>query len=117
MQVMFDSELLSQCIGIYSGKCHSAFGCNILSVVYGIRPAEKDDDLIAVAEEAMQGLSAGLRPGAFWVDFCSFLKHIPAWVPGAAFQRKAAEWKVNVIAMKEMPWRAGIVSPNDASVR
>ncbi|EMD33676.1 hypothetical protein CERSUDRAFT_141968 [Gelatoporia subvermispora B] len=86
------------------------FGANIVSVVYGIEIEEKDDKHIAVAEEAMYALAQGLIPGSFWVDFLPFLKYVPAWVPGAGFQRKAAEWRKSASTMKEMPWTNAIVT-------
>jgi len=84
--------------------CHSVFGGNILSVAYGIDIADRDDEHIAVAEKAMEAFSEGFNPGTFWVDFLPILKHVPAWMPGAGFQRKAAEWKVSTTAMKELTW-------------
>ncbi|OCH88668.1 cytochrome P450 [Obba rivulosa] len=91
-------------------------GANILSIAYGFEIAEKDDKHIEVAEMAMHALSEGLIPGTFWVDFLPFLKYIPAWVPGAGFQKKAAEWKESVIAMKEMPWANAIKDSSSPSV-
>lgn len=32
------------------------------------------------------------------------VKHIPDWVPGAGFQRKAKEFKAAVLRMKNEPW-------------
>ncbi|OCH88111.1 cytochrome P450 [Obba rivulosa] len=92
------------------------FGANILSVVYGISVPEKDDENIAVAEDAMQALAEGFNPGAFWVDFLPILKHVPAWVPGAGFQKKAAQWKLSTTAMKEMSWKNAAKSILDQSI-
>ena len=33
------------------------------------------------------------KPGAFLVDIIPWLKYVPAWVPGADFQRKGKDWR------------------------
>lgn len=48
-----------------------------------------------IAEEAQLAMVSAARPGAYLVDFLPFLKHIPEWVPGAAFKRVAREgWEL-----------------------
>ena len=81
------------------------FGANALRVAYGIRVAERDDELIGIVERALEGASEGVVPGKYWVDTFPILKHVPAWLPGTDWKRKAARWKVDVIATKEMPWK------------
>ncbi|KAJ6629029.1 cytochrome P450, partial [Mycena sp. CBHHK59/15] len=39
------------------------------------------------------------------VDIFPFLKHIPAWVPGAGFQRKAVYWKKTLGRLAEEPYQ------------
>ncbi|EMD40157.1 hypothetical protein CERSUDRAFT_151145 [Gelatoporia subvermispora B] len=82
---------------------HYVLGANILSVAYGLEIAEKNDIHIIVAEKAMEAHVQVVIPGSFWVDFMPFLKYLPAWIPGAGFQKKAADWRVNTTAMKELP--------------
>ncbi|EMD37269.1 hypothetical protein CERSUDRAFT_135729 [Gelatoporia subvermispora B] len=89
-----------------------SFGSSILSVVYGIQVAEEDDNYIATVEHALEGAEQGFRPGAFLVDFIPALKYVPEWVPGAEFQRKAAGWKKDAEAMKDVPWQ-NIVKDGD----
>ncbi|OCH93697.1 cytochrome P450 [Obba rivulosa] len=81
------------------------FGAIFLSVVYGIEAAEGEDEHIATAERALHGVEEAFNPGSFWVDFLPFLKYVPAWMPGAVFQKKAAEWRVDCVAMKRKPWQ------------
>ncbi|KZP22537.1 cytochrome P450 [Athelia psychrophila] len=64
-----------------------------LDTVYGIDIAPKNDPYIDVIESALDGVVTAAMPGAFLVDIVSWLKYIPAWVPGADFQRKANRWK------------------------
>lgn len=32
------------------------------------------------------------------------VKYVPAWVPGAGFQKKAAAWKRAVLSMRDLPF-------------
>ncbi|KZP22542.1 cytochrome P450 [Athelia psychrophila] len=64
-----------------------------LDTIYGIDMAPKNDPYIDVLESAIDGVTTAAKPGAFLVDAISWLKYIPAWVPGADFQRKAIIWK------------------------
>ncbi|OCH88068.1 cytochrome P450 [Obba rivulosa] len=45
-------------------------------------------------------------PGKYLIEFLPFLRHIPAWFPGAEFQRKAAKWKTQFTTMKDAPFNA-----------
>ncbi|EEB88750.1 hypothetical protein MPER_13242, partial [Moniliophthora perniciosa FA553] len=64
-----------------------------MSVAYGIEIKSKNDPWVALAEDAVQPFVDALVPGAFLVDSFPFLKHVPSWMPGAGFKRKAQEWK------------------------
>ncbi|KAF8066895.1 cytochrome P450 [Lyophyllum atratum] len=94
----------------------------IMNVTYGINIAPKGDRYITIAEKALGGMAEAANPGAFLVDLIPFLKHIPEWVPGAGFQRKAREWKEAVYEMRDAPFeavmhaiKAGTASPSFVS--
>jgi len=76
----------------------------ILSVAYGIAIKESEDPYISTAEIAMNGLAEAGIPGRFWVDYMPLLKHVPSWVPGAGFQKKAAYWRRINEDMREKPF-------------
>jgi hypothetical protein len=76
-----------------------------MKIGYGISVQENDDPYISVAEEVLDGLTKSGVVGAFWVDFLPFLKHVPSWVPGAGFQKKAARWREVNHIMAEKPFR------------
>jgi len=40
----------------------------------------------------------------FLVDQLPFLRHIPKWLPGAAFKRKAEMWKRSLNESCDKPW-------------
>lgn len=77
-----------------------------MSVAYGIQTKEGDDPYIKTAEIGVHALAAAAIPGTFLVDTVPFLKHVPAWMPGAGFQVKAREWKRLARNMIELPFNA-----------
>ena len=81
-----------------------------MKIVYGMGIADnyEDDRYVSVAERALYAMALAARPGAFMVDMLPFLKHVPAWFPGAGFQRKAAEWKRITYEMRDAPFEAVI---------
>ena len=93
----------------------------IMKITYGIDVADPNDRYITVAEAALDGMAKAASPGAFLVDMLpirtfpsgfrrltithvQIVKHVPAWVPGASFQRKAREWKKVVLEMRDAPF-------------
>ncbi|KAJ6553092.1 cytochrome P450 [Mycena capillaripes] len=76
----------------------------IISVAYGIQVTDHDDPYVALAEEAVEGLTTALVPGRFLVDALPILKYVPAWFPGAGFKRKAALWGKLATRMMEEPY-------------
>ncbi|KAF4580763.1 hypothetical protein EYR38_003049 [Pleurotus pulmonarius] len=64
-----------------------------LDVSYAIDVSEKDDPYIVIAEKALEGFNRASLHGAFLTEVIPILKYIPAWFPGAGFQKKANEWK------------------------
>ncbi|KAI0712492.1 cytochrome P450 [Earliella scabrosa] len=80
------------------------FAAGVLKAVYGINIAERGDRLLEVIDAAMEGVAEGLTPGAFLVEYFPFLRHVPAWVPGAGFQRKLKRWRDSSHEMVDMPF-------------
>ncbi|KAF7977292.1 hypothetical protein HWV62_4259 [Athelia sp. TMB] len=81
-------------------------GATIIDITYGFKALPKDDPHIQTAEAAFSGVSQALLPGAFLVDQLPILKYVPAWVPGAGFQRKAQEWKKSTDKLYESAFLA-----------
>lgn len=64
-----------------------------MDITYGIEVLPENDPYIELAVAAMDGINTAGIPGAFLVDVFPLLKYVPAWAPGAGFQRKAKEWR------------------------
>lgn len=94
------------------GKCFSisfysrSFGASIFKVIYGIEVKDSSDMYLRIADKSMKGLAEALVPWKYWVDFLSFLKYIPSWVPGVHFTKVITQFKPSVIATKEAPYQA-----------
>jgi hypothetical protein len=81
-----------------------------LALAYGLQIQKNDDPYIQIAEKALIGIAASGAPGAFLVDSITLLKYIPSWMPGAAFKRKANEWKSYASDMMNVPFEAAEVA-------
>ncbi|KAK0475230.1 cytochrome P450 [Armillaria novae-zelandiae] len=89
----------------------------IMSITYGIDTLPEGDPFVTAAEDALHTVAMAAIPGTFLVDSLPFLKYVPAWFPGAGFQRKASEWKVLARRMVDMPYEAAIRLIADGSYR
>lgn len=77
-----------------------------MKVTYGLDVSPKNDRYITIAEKALDAMAKAVTPGAFLVDIIPTLKYVPAWMPGAGFQRQAREWKKMVLEMRDAPFLA-----------
>ncbi|KZT24424.1 hypothetical protein NEOLEDRAFT_1025296, partial [Neolentinus lepideus HHB14362 ss-1] len=82
------------------------FTAMIMATTYGLDVLDRDDPYIAISNKAMEGLSTVAVPGTFLVNYFPIMKYIPAWVPGAGFQRKALQWKRDGEEMLNKPMEA-----------
>ncbi|KAM5539389.1 hypothetical protein V8D89_006841 [Ganoderma adspersum] len=80
------------------------FSATLLKVVYGIDVDNGDHEIVNGIRAAAQGFSEALVPGKFLVEFIPWLEHIPAWFPGAGFQKKFAKWRAMQVAFRIAPF-------------
>ena len=96
-----------------------------MDIVYGYKLQSDNDPFIKLADDAWAGLKESGNHGSFMVDYLPILKRVPcqyyltclrsrlvlilslfqAWLPGAGFKRKAAEWGWFTDELKDRPWR------------
>ncbi|KAJ7082882.1 cytochrome P450 [Mycena belliarum] len=60
----------------------------VLEICYGIHVADAGDEYIALADQALAGISSSGNFGTFFVDYFPLLQYMPAWLPGAKFKRE-----------------------------
>ncbi|TFK95438.1 cytochrome P450 [Pterulicium gracile] len=77
-----------------------------LNTIYGYRITTNNDLFLELAEECVDLLANEIAStGSMWmVDLFPFLKHIPEFMPGASFKRKAKVWKAKMEDFVEKPW-------------
>ncbi|EJD41504.1 cytochrome P450 [Auricularia subglabra TFB-10046 SS5] len=80
-----------------------AAASNIMRTAYGIEIVD-NDPFVAIAEDAMATLSPEVVPGKWLVEFIPALKRIPAWFPGAKFQRVAHNARKYAEALVNVPF-------------
>ncbi|CAG7851800.1 O-methylsterigmatocystin oxidoreductase Short=OMST oxidoreductase; AltName: Full=Aflatoxin B synthase; AltName: Full=Aflatoxin biosynthesis protein Q; AltName: Full=Cytochrome P450 64 [Serendipita indica DSM 11827] len=68
-------------------------GAVITKVTYDYDMKPEGDEFVELAEISADTFSQAAAPGAWLVDIFPWMRHIPAWFPGARFQRIAREWK------------------------
>ncbi|PYH76350.1 cytochrome P450 oxidoreductase OrdA-like protein [Aspergillus uvarum CBS 121591] len=80
-------------------------GAIILKVGYGytVEPHGRDP-LVELADRAMEDFSVAMLPATYLVDYLPFLRHLPAWFPGASFIRTARGYKKTVTAFSDLPY-------------
>ncbi|CDO76601.1 hypothetical protein BN946_scf184868.g15 [Trametes cinnabarina] len=81
--------------------CHLYVAAIMLEIAYGKRVDSLEDELVAVADRALEGINRAGTPGAMIVDFFPSLKMLPTWLPGAGFKRRALEVGVFVQTWKD----------------
>ncbi|KAF7357530.1 Cytochrome P450 [Mycena sanguinolenta] len=75
----------------------------IMATLYRYEVQPTNDHFVALSESAMKKLSDAFFPGAVAVDTFPILRYLPSWMPGAGFQRYAAEARQLTKEMQEAP--------------
>ncbi|PPQ82698.1 hypothetical protein CVT24_004307 [Panaeolus cyanescens] len=87
-------------------NCPRQIGAVILRAAYGYTVQSEDDPWLKTGLEMMHEFDLATTLGNFTVDFIPWIKYIPAWVPGASFQKKAQQWRKNYdrVAWEPLTW-------------
>ncbi|KAK7692344.1 hypothetical protein QCA50_003969 [Cerrena zonata] len=76
----------------------------ILKIAYDIDVTNPDDEYLQLATDVVEKTTEAQLPGRFWIEFVPFLKHLPAWVPGAEFKRFVEDINPKIEQMLNQPW-------------
>ena len=79
-----------------------------MEIMYGLRVEDENDQYVQINEKGVRAFSEVITPGRWLVEILPILVYLPAWFPGANFKRKAAQWKEDVAAMRNVPWFASV---------
>ncbi|KAH9937813.1 CyP450 monooxygenase [Epithele typhae] len=80
------------------------FGSMIMRISYGFELDAHTARYLRLAEAGVRIFSAALVPGKYLVESLPFLRHLPAWAPGARFKRLARAWRTDVRRALEVPF-------------
>ena len=64
-----------------------------LSAMYGYEVTSLEDPLVTIADKSLLMGTTLLTPGGSFINIFPFLRHVPAWFPGASSRRTADEVK------------------------
>jgi len=76
----------------------------IMSTIYGYDVKSSSDRFVALSEDAVTKISEAFFPGAAAVNTFPILRYLPSWMPGAGFQRFAAECRQLTEEMQKVPF-------------
>jgi hypothetical protein len=79
-------------------------GAVTLKIAYGWSVKDDHDYFIKLVEDIFKVMSEMFRPGQWLVDDFPWLRFVPAWVPGAEFQRKAATAREYFSRVESIPF-------------
>ncbi|TFY68455.1 hypothetical protein EVJ58_g999 [Rhodofomes roseus] len=77
----------------------------VLESVYGHRITSLDDEYVTLMDSAMEATTTTGAAGGTLVDMLPFLKHMPAWMPGAGWKRAALRARKLVWEGHHLPYR------------
>ncbi|KAJ7644765.1 cytochrome P450 oxidoreductase [Roridomyces roridus] len=63
-----------------------------------------NDPIVNLVEVASQDFYQATKPGAWFVDIFPWLKHVPAWMPGAGFKKTGAKFRKTNIDQTDKPY-------------
>lgn len=75
-----------------------------MHITYGYDPKPTGDPCIFYAHEVENAFKIAAVPGSFLVDNIPILKYVPAWMPGASFQKFAIYYKRADYLAKRTPY-------------
>ena len=76
----------------------------MLRVVYGVDINEDHDKFAVPFNVSAEGIAHALAPGKYIVELLPFLKGVPKWVPGFAWQADFERWRAAVHDVKNIPF-------------
>ncbi|KAE9404451.1 cytochrome P450 [Gymnopus androsaceus JB14] len=78
-------------------------GAVVLRISHGYEVQEHKDPFVTLANAATEQFSLATSTGQFMVDCIPVLRHVPDWMPGADFKRKAKQWAGTLVELVEQP--------------
>ncbi|KAI0072612.1 cytochrome P450 [Panus rudis PR-1116 ss-1] len=90
-------------------------GAIILYMTYGYSVGEDTDHFVEHVEKTVDEFTHSTAPGAFLVDVLPVLRYLPAWFPGAGFQKIVKAWRKDIMEMADHPFELVKKQLNDGT--
>ena len=84
----------------------SVLGATITKIAYGHDVHDPNNEYLALAEAGNDIFLEAFVPGRYLVESLPILKYVPAWFPGAGFQKQAAAWRETYVQVRSKPFQA-----------
>ena len=82
----------------------STVAAAIMKIVYGIDAKDEHDPTIDLIAAAIDAVTPAVVPGSYLVDALPFLRYVPAWFPGAGFQKQFATFRKSNERIQDVPY-------------
>lgn len=104
-----EMHLLLQRLTTHPDRFVSIIKCFTVNVMlgstFGYRSISSlDDPLIGRINTATDHQFAAQIHGRYWVDYIPFLKHLPVWVPGMSWKKRALQYREEVYTLYGELW-------------
>ncbi|KAJ7451701.1 cytochrome P450 oxidoreductase [Mycena latifolia] len=82
-----------------------SIGAILLRLSHGyITRTDGNDPIVNLVEIASQDFYLATKPGAWLIDILPWLKHVPAWMPGAEFKQVGAKYRKTNVDQTDLPY-------------
>ncbi|KAF5586798.1 oxidoreductase [Fusarium subglutinans] len=81
-------------------------GSIMLRILYNYETdPDRSEHIVTMANLVMEEFSQATAPGAWMVDFISWLRYIPEWMPGAGFKKTAKLFRQHLLQNVQDPYQ------------
>ncbi len=80
----------------------STFSAAIVKVLYHIDVETDIENQMTWIDQAQEGISQGLPPGKFLVEFMPFLRNLPSYFLGPELRVRSPQWRSAEMSIREV---------------
>ena len=80
----------------------STFSAAIVKVIYNNESEQAVENQMTWVDISQEGISQGLPPGKFLVEFFPFLRYLPSYFLGAELRKYSPRWRHAANLLKEV---------------
>ncbi|TFK92563.1 O-methylsterigmatocystin oxidoreductase [Polyporus arcularius HHB13444] len=81
-----------------------SFAASMMKIIYDNDVESEIEEQMIRVQMTQDGISQGLVPGKYLVEFFPFIRHLPSWFLGAELRVKSTEWRNAANDLKNIPY-------------